>query len=536
MHGRNVAGQGSRSCSARIKQVSTRIFVHFPMPTTTPESITPRHGEFLRPLPIAVARQSWPLYARLLAWPLLHKLVYVGGDLLAIILAHMVAYRIVDHFFHVPISSLNPFGYHRFYIPVFTVVLYFFDGYKSTELRRPEQELESSCKAVSIGFLGLVLFNFVILRSEPFSRYMLVSWFLLSCVCLLIVRFTLRAMHNRLWKGGLCRRRAVLAGSLAGLAEYQQSLSIQRHHGYEVMGVLVDSDKRLSRADSLPNVPVLGSLREWEEALASTDASVLIIAYPGGVNEDQWLGDVLRRCKELRVDVELYSCVLATANMNYEHDEFSGCSRFYAKPPWSLALQRALKRAMDMVIGLIGSVVTLLLIPVIWLLVNLEERGPLFYRSAYVGQDGSTCYYLKFRTMHVNADKILETNAELSARFREQQKLVDDPRVTKIGRILRKFSLDEFPQFFSVLLGDLTFVGPRTIRQSEAPRYGIQLEKLLSVKPGVTGFWQVMGRQTTTYSERVQMDMFYIDRWSIWLDLVIIAKTFWKVAKAEGAY
>jgi lipopolysaccharide/colanic/teichoic acid biosynthesis glycosyltransferase len=195
-----------------------------------------------------------------------------------------------------------------------------------------------------------------------------------------------------------------------------------------------------------------------------------------------------------------------------------------------------MKRAIDVIVGLIGSLLTLLLIPIIFLLVNLEGRGPLFYRSAYLAPDGNNRYYLKFRTMRVDADKILESDAALQARFREQHKLVDDPRVTRVGRILRKSSLDEFPQFFSVLMGDLTFVGPRTIRDKEAVRYGPQLEKLLSVKPGLTGFWQVMGRQTTTYEERVYMDMFYLDRWSIWLDLVIIAKTFWKVLKAEGAY
>ncbi len=136
----------------------------------------------------------------------------------------------------------------------------------------------------------------------------------------------------------------------------------------------------------------------------------------------------------------------------------------------------------------------------------------------------------------MDADRVLQADVALRSRFCEQQKLIDDPRITRVGRFLRKFSLDEFPQFFSVLTGNLTFVGPRTIRQEESVRYGQQLEKLLSFKPGVTGFWQVMGRQTTTYEERVEMDMFYIDHWSIWLDLVIIAKTFWKVLKAEGAY
>ncbi len=105
-----------------------------------------------------------------------------------------------------------------------------------------------------------------------------------------------------------------------------------------------------------------------------------------------------------------------------------------------------------------------------------------------------------------------------------------------MGRFLRRYSLDEFPQFFSLLTGQLTFVGPRVISREEKERYGALLPKLLSVKPGLTGFWQVKGRQTTSYDERIQMDMFYIDHWSIWLDLVIMVKTVGKVLRAEGAY
>jgi exopolysaccharide biosynthesis polyprenyl glycosylphosphotransferase len=501
---------------------------------STRETLAQRESQL--PRREAVETRQRPAYARLLAWPPVHKLVYLAGDLLALTLAHMLAVRAVERFLFISADALNPFEYHRFYIPFFVVVLYFFDGYKGPELRRPEQELERSCKAVGVSFLGLVLFNFVVFRAGVFSRYLLISWFGLACVLVVAMRFALRAAHEKLWKAGLCRRRAVLVGSVAGLCEYQQLLSTQRHFGYDVAGVVTSPVRPGSQVAVLPSIPVLGSLDQWEESLTNTGADLVIVAHPVVPDGDKWLGELLQRCKQLRVDAELYSCVLATANMNYEHDEFSGCFRFYAKAEWPLMLQRLVKRGIDVVVGLIGSAVTLLLMPILFLLINLEERGPLFYRSAYVGQDSRTRHYLKFRTMHVNADRILETDDALRARFQQQHKLIDDPRVTRIGRILRKFSVDEFPQFFSVLIGDLTFVGPRTIRQEEALRYGPQLEKLLSVKPGLTGFWQVMGRQTTTYQERVYMDMFYIDRWSIWLDLVIIAKTFWKVLKAEGAY
>jgi exopolysaccharide biosynthesis polyprenyl glycosylphosphotransferase len=501
---------------------------------STRETLAARQAELPRPKDHAA--QLRPVYLRVFSWPLLHRFLYLCSDLLAITAAHMAAFRIVGHFLRIPAGALNPLDYHRYYIPFVATVLWFFEGYKSIELRRPEYELERSCKSVFISFLGLVFFNFVVFRSEAFSRYLLAVWFVFSCVLLVSARFAIRALHEKLWKAGLCRRRAVLLGSEASLSEYQKLLAIQRHHGYDIVAILSDSVSSKARSATKPDLPVLGSSDHWEHTLSEAAADILIVTHTPTPDGDQWLGDVLRRCKQLRVDVELYSCVLATANMNYEHDEFSGCFRFHAKSEWSISLQRAIKRVIDVVVGLVGGIVTLVLMPFIFLLINLEGRGPLFYRSAYLAPDGSNRYYLKFRTMRVDADKVLETDAALQARFREQHKLVDDPRITKVGRLLRKTSLDEFPQFFSVLKGDLTFVGPRTIRDKEAVRYGPQLEKLLSVKPGLTGFWQVMGRQTTTYQERVYMDMFYLDRWSIWLDLVIIAKTFWKVIKAEGAY
>jgi exopolysaccharide biosynthesis polyprenyl glycosylphosphotransferase len=500
---------------------------------STRESVAHREVELLTPTPQAVG--LWSTCARIWAWPLLNKSVHFGGDLFAIFFAHALALHLVEHFLRDPVELQNPSNYPYVYTPFFVVIMYLFKGYKDPELRRPEEELEGSSKAVGVTFLGLALLDFVAFRSEVLSGYLIVTWFTLTCVVLVSMRFILRAIQEKLWKSGLCRRRTVLAGSPASFREHQRMLFIQRHNAYDVVGVLTDAVDEVAKAAVTPHLSVLGSLERWEESILANRVKVLIVTCPPVCGE-KWMGRVLRRCKQLRVDVEFYSGAMAATKLNYEHDEYSGCFRFYAQPQWSLAIQRAAKRGIDIVIGLIGSAVTLLLIPVIFVLVKIEDRGPLFYRSAYLGQDGSMCYYLKFRTMREDADKILETDEALRSRFRVQQKLVDDPRITRIGRFLRKSSLDEFPQFFSVLFGDLTFVGPRTIRQEEAVRYGPYLEKLFSAKPGVTGFWQVMGRQTTTYEDRVEMDMFYVERWSIWLDLVIIAKTFWTVLKAEGAH
>jgi len=501
---------------------------------STSETVAPSESEFLALAP--QAKRSQPAYARILAWPPLHMLTYLCSDLFAVTLAHMLGVRLTSHFLHVPQNALNPFEYHRFYIPFFAVVLYLFEGYKSPELRRPEQELEKSCKAMAVSFLGLVLFNFVVLRSESFSRHLLLTWFVLACFLVVTLRFSLRAIYERLWRAGICRKRALLIGSPAGLQGYQQSLSIQRHHAYDVVRHVPESAdtetfpaKKQSRSGRV-------SLKDVERSLASARAQLLIVA-PGDIPDGEtWLKEIAGLCKQMRVDVELYSEVLATANLNYEHDDFSGCFRFYATPGWSLDLQRAIKRGLDLAIGLVGSVVTLLLTPLMYALVNLEDRGPVFYRREFVGCDGQIHYYLKFRTMLKDADEILRRDSKMKAEFIHQYKLKRDPRMLRVGRFMRRYSLDEFPQFFSLVSGKLAFVGPRVISEEEKQRYGALLLKLLSCRPGMSGFWQVMGRQTTTYQERVEMDMFYVERWSIWLDLVIIAKTFWMVLKAEGAY
>jgi lipopolysaccharide/colanic/teichoic acid biosynthesis glycosyltransferase len=275
-------------------------------------------------------------------------------------------------------------------------------------------------------------------------------------------------------------------------------------------------------------------LDQWEETFETHHVDLIVIC-SAPLSQPLAL-EMLPRCRGRNLEVEVYSGLFGADHLRYEPDEFSGFFRFRPKPLWTVHLHFFVKQVLDRAIGIIGSVVVVLLTPVIAALIKLEDGGPIFYRSAYLGQDGQIHYYLKFRSMCADADQVLAQSDELREQFQTKHKLETDPRVTRIGKLMRKYSVDEFPQFFSVLLGKLSFVGPRTIRQEEAGRYGEFLGKLLSFKPGVTGFWQVMGRQTTTYEERVQMDMFYIDHWSIWLDFVIMAKTIWQVIKAEGAY
>jgi lipopolysaccharide/colanic/teichoic acid biosynthesis glycosyltransferase len=169
------------------------------------------------------------------------------------------------------------------------------------------------------------------------------------------------------------------------------------------------------------------------------------------------------------------------------------------------------------------------------LLAYLDDGLPMIYRRKVVGRSGEFDAF-KFRTMRKNADVILASNPKLLTEFQSNFKLVNDPRITKAGRFLRKFSLDELPQLFNVLAGQMSLVGPRMISAPELDKYGSHRDLLLSVKPGLTGYWQVFGRQRVSYCERVEMDVFYINNWSLALDFAILARTPLKVLSMEGAY
>lgn len=206
----------------------------------------------------------------------------------------------------------------------------------------------------------------------------------------------------------------------------------------------------------------------------------------------------------------------------------------------SKKLTLATKRLIDICGALVGIAILLPLTVVIAIInfVN-KENGPLFYSQKRIGKDGKYFKMYKFRSMVVGADeilkKLLEENEDLRKEFEETRKLQDDPRITKVGRFLRKTSLDEFPQFINVLKGEMSLVGPRAVIDGEIEKFGEHKEEVLSVKPGITGYWAANGRSNTSYDERVEMETYYANNISILLDIQILFKTVISVIKKEGA-
>jgi len=203
--------------------------------------------------------------------------------------------------------------------------------------------------------------------------------------------------------------------------------------------------------------------------------------------------------------------------------------------------QRIFKRSLDL-IG--ASLLTLLMIPVFSVFAYLiwkEDRGPVFFRQTRVGRGGRDFTCWKFRTMVVDAEDQMARwqteNPVLLARYCESNfKLQADPRVTRIGAWMRRNSLDELPQLFNVLLGDMSLVGPRPLLRRELPDYGAVISLYERVRPGITGLWQISGRSHTTFAERISYDEWYIKNWTVWYDLVILLQTVWVLLRGQGAY
>ena len=203
--------------------------------------------------------------------------------------------------------------------------------------------------------------------------------------------------------------------------------------------------------------------------------------------------------------------------------------------------EKIIKRLIDIIAGLIGTVV---LIPVsllifVFRLFMKKERGPVFYTQERIGKNGKHFRLFKYRTMIVGADEILEQylndNPEAKKEFDANQKLRNDPRITKFGNFLRKTSIDEIPQFVNVLFGQMSVIGPRPVVDREIELFGESMPVVTKMKPGITGYWAVNGRSDTTYDERVAMERYYVEHYTLWLDLKIFFKTIKTIFEGKGA-
>ena len=238
---------------------------------------------------------------------------------------------------------------------------------------------------------------------------------------------------------------------------------------------------------------------------------------------------------------------IVTADLSYKEENFRAAG--FADPAFEAAMRglpvasfqyNMLKPVLDLALVLLALPIALPLGLLVALAVRLTSDGSVLYRHRRIGQYQKPLDGWKFRTMYENSDTLLDEHLSANGEAREEwvrtQKLRDDPRVTPIGRLLRKTSLDEIPQLLNVLAGDMSLVGPRPIVDEERAKYGQHFRTYTYALPGITGLWQVSGRCDVDYAERVQMDVQYVEQWSLWMELKILLKTFKVILHSRGAY
>ncbi len=314
--------------------------------------------------------------------------------------------------------------------------------------------------------------------------------------------------------------------------------------GYRVIGVIDTNAPEINQDDTYEGVPVVGRLEGLPEAIRDSGANEVIIADPQ-VNGDA-LFEVMMRCGrrrgvEFRIAPSLFNCLPRKT----EIDQIGVLPmiRLFREPLSSGA--RILKRTSDLIISALAIALFFPLWLLIAILIKLDSKGPVFYTQERVGMDGRLFLLYKFRTMVAGADSELHreyqrafiagrAEANLGNEKKPTYKLLADPRITRVGRFLRKASLDEVPQLLNVLLGDMSIVGPRPPIPYEVEAYELWHRKRLDMKPGLTGLWQVSGRNRLPFEEMVRLDLFYIENWSLLLDMKIILRTGFVMLGREG--
>lgn len=402
-------------------------------------------------------------------------------------------------------------------------------------------------KAAAIGSLLIVAVAFLYrggfqFRAFSYARGVFVVDFFFVLIGAGALRFVMRSVQTFVRSRQINLIPTLVVGRGPEASLFIREMRERPSLGYRVIGV-VDT-KHGDTQMSYENVPVVGTLESLPEVIRDSGANEVIIADPQ-VNGDA-LFEVMIRCGrrrgvEFRIAPSLFNCLPRKT----EIDQIGVLPmiRLFREPLSNGA--RILKRTFDLIFAALAILLLLPLWLLIALLIKLDSKGPVFYTQERVGMDGRLFLLYKFRTMQANADAELHreyqrafiagrAEANLGNETKPTYKLLSDPRITRIGKLLRRTSLDEVPQLLNVLSGDMSLVGPRPPIPYEVEAYELWHRKRLDMKPGLTGLWQVSGRNRLPFEEMVRLDLFYIENWSLLLDLKIILRTGFVMLAGEG--
>ncbi|HEY6736310.1 MAG TPA: sugar transferase [Candidatus Saccharimonadia bacterium] len=462
----------------------------------------------------------------------------------AFVLAFIIRVKIEDRPVAHPISAMNFLQVILILLPVWILIFALSGLYAQTNLRGRWSELGKIFVAVSGGVMITILLDFLQPVSLFPSKAVPIYAFGLGLLLVIMCRAVVRGVQQWLFNFGVGVQNALLVGSGPVAQQIRDQLRLTRS-GYRLLGCV---DTARGAAKRMPGLAVYNSFDEALETLGKTELDQIIQA-DSALDQDEVLA-MVRYATNHHVTYKfmpnhfgLYAAQSAVGTL-------AGVTMVEMRLTPLEGWGRVAKRVFD-VLGALGAIVVFspILLTVALLLKIKDPAGPVIFRHRRLSRNGNEVYIYKFRTMmwkycdgpdrpFKNAEETFKAmgREDLIPEFRKAQKVEHDPRVSRFGQILRKTSLDELPQLFNVLRGELSLVGPRPIIPAELEHYGERSASFLALKPGLTGLWQISGRSDISYDERVKLDIFYVENWNLMLDIRILLKSVLAILGQKGAY
>lgn len=460
---------------------------------------------------------------------LLADILAVAGGLM---LAYAIRFPLNPGLFYVPpTSSLGKYiEIAVWLVPLWILLFACYRLYETELLFSGTAEYGKIISACTMGIVAVIGFSFLWDASVlNISRgWLLVTW-LMVVVAVGLERFIARRIVYAIRARGQLQRRTLIVGTTTEARMLAEQV-VGRSSGMELVGFVMTP----AVSDGVAPDAVVGRLEALNELIDAYRIDDVILV-PSALTHTDVL-NIVRALALHPVTVRLSPGLYEVLTTGVRVADVNGVPLVTVNRLRIVGVDAFLKRTLDCVVA-VGALLALSPVMLLCaLLVRLDSPGPALYRRGVVGQGGRPFGAFKFRTMMVDAERMLQENPSLHAAWQRDGKLARDPRITRIGAFLRRTSIDELPQLFNVLRGEMSLVGPRMITMEELARFGNWRHNLLTVKPGMTGLWQVRGRSMLTYAERVTLDMDYIRNYSIWDDIRLLAQTLPAVVRGRGAY
>ncbi len=465
------------------------------------------------------------------------RFITIGIDLVLINLGFIFAYLArYDWEWIRPITSFAPYTDYLGQQALLNILLFAtFTQTKVWKRRRGEFFIDEASRIISATAAGIFLMGVVtfFIQPVPYSR-LLLFWVLVFIVLFIsLARLGRRIILSLLYAQGRAADRVLVISSGEVGRSVIRTLLARPDLGFKAIGYLHDGQRENNIG--LGRIPHLGQYTDLEKVLKEqSNLHTVFIALPGEMHPQ--ISQLLRICHQYGVRPQVVPDLLQLSLNQVEFNNMAGIPTLGVRDVGISWWQQLLKRIMDLSFIFIGGPFALILMAVIALAIKLDSKGPVFYTAVRVGRNGKNFKMFKFRSMIDGAENIKRDLEQLNEADGPIFKIREDPRLTRVGRIIRRLSLDELPQIFNVLMGQMSLVGPRPPLPEEVEGYQPWHMQRLSVIGGITGLWQVSGRSDLTFDELCLLDIYYIENWSLAFDLRILLQTIPHTLFSRGAY